>query len=635
MPLAQLTNIEKILGDRMIFERLSFAIERGERVGLIGDNGAGKTTLFRTLTGELKPDSGDVSLARGATVGMLEQDPSFTPGQTLIDEAETAFAELHDLAHQMREVEHAMEHDHSDKILKKYEILQHRFEESGGYAWRHRLEAVLDGVGLARSDWEKPVESLSGGQRSRLALARLLVAQPDLLLLDEPTNHLDIAATEWLETWLLGFSGAVLVISHDRYLLDRVATRIAWLTRKQISTYPGNYTAFETQREVEVLSQQRAYEQQRAMIDKQSEYIRRFGAGQRARQAAGLNKRLDRFLRSDSVVSAVESGRAMNLRISTDQRAGDRLIRVKELSKSFDGKRVWNDIQFELKRGERVGIIGPNGVGKTTLLRTLTGDLDADSGEVQWGANITIGYYDQKLDDFDPDLSVIDEVLAETEGYTDEQLRDALGAMMFSGDDVEKPMRLLSGGERARVALTKLLLNRPNVLLLDEPTNHLDIASVDALERTLDKFEGSILCVSHDRHFLDRVAKRLLVIEPDRFTDFTGNWSAWHEKELERARAKTEKPRAAPKPAEKPKPIEKPKARNKDNPYARPFGTLSLEQLERKISDTETELGEVQAELADPGVLRDASKAKSIQSRIDRLSSTLKGLEEEYFSRQP
>lgn len=633
MPLAQLTNIEKILGDRLMFERLSFSIERGERVGLIGENGTGKTTLFRILFGEMKPDLGDVSITRHTTIGVLEQDPKFSPGQSLIDEAELAFADLHDLAHQMREIEHQMAHDHSEKILKRYESIQHKFEEAGGYAWRHRLEAVLDGVGLDRADWEKPVDALSGGQRSRLALAKLLVGQPDLLLLDEPTNHLDIAATEWLENWLLGFTGAMIVISHDRYLLDRIATRIVWLNRKQLSSYPGNYSAFEKQRDVEVISQSRAYEAQQAMIDKQSEYIRRFKAGQRARQAAGRKKILDRFLSSDQVINAVTQNKTMHLKMSTDQRAGDRLLRVKHLSKQFDGKQIWKNVEFELKRSERVGIIGPNGSGKTTLLRTLTGDLDADSGEVSWGTNISIGYYDQRLDDFDPDSSIFEEVLSEVEGYNAQQLRDALGAMLFRGDDIEKPMRLLSGGERARVALTKLLLQKPNVLLLDEPTNHLDIASAGALEGALEAFEGSILCVSHDRHFLDRIARRLLVLDPPDISDFTGNWSDWRAKLEEKKLAQSAR-KASPirsKDAPVPSRHENPKPR-KDNPYARPFGRITTEELELKITETESELGAIQEQISQ--TYRDADKLKLLQMQLKNLSNNLKQMEAEYYSRQ-
>lgn len=646
MALLQLTNIEKILGDRMIFKDLSFTIDRGERVGLIGDNGAGKTTLFKLITNALQPDTGERSIARGTTIGMLDQDPKFDHSNTLIDEAELAFKDLHDLAHDLRDLEHKMgevEGDELDKVLSKYTDLQHKFEEAGGYAWRHKLEATLHGVGFEDKDFEKPVSALSGGQRSRLALAKLLINPPDLLLLDEPTNHLDIAGVEWLEEYLLGYSGAVLVISHDRRLLDKVTNRIVWLTARKLRSYPGNYSAFQAQREVEVLSQGRAHEEQQAAIEKEKEYIRRFGAGQRARQAAGRKKRLERLLGSDQIVEKVSHSKGMHLKFGTEARVGDRLLRVEHLTMSFDGKQVWKEVQFDFKRGERVGVIGPNGSGKTTLLRVLVGELDADDGEIRWGANVSIGYYDQKLDDFDPELSVLDEVLSGVEGYNDRQLRDALGTMLFSGDDVEKQMKLLSGGERARVALTKLLLQKPNVLLLDEPTNHLDIAAAEALENALRNFDGSLLIVSHDREFLAKATKRLLVIEPPSVRDFDGNYDEWVRKQREAKLAAQEKKQAGksqaatkapPKPAPPPpKPAPAKPSAKKDNPYARKFGRLTVNELESQIAETEAALGAAQTRLSDSAALRDPGKLKQIQKEVQTLSQKLKDLEEEYFAR--
>ena len=639
MALLQLTNLEKVLGDRLLFDKLSFTIDRGERVGLIGDNGAGKSTLFKMITGAMTPDLGDRSIARTATIGLLEQDPTFTPGNTLIDEAETAFKELHDLAHDMRDCEHAMgEHvdDALTKTLERYEKLQARFDELGGYAWRHKLEATLHGVGFEDADFEKPVDAMSGGQRARVALAKLLINPPELLLLDEPTNHLDIAGVEWLENYLLDFPGAVLLISHDRRLLDKVANRIVWLTQRRLRSYTGNYTAFQTQREVESLSQGRAREEQQEAIEKEKEYIRRFGAGQRARQAAGRKKRLDRLLSSDQVIEQVSKSKGMHLKFGTEQRAGDRLLRVEHLSMSFDGRQVWGDVKFDLSRGERVGILGPNGSGKTTLLRVLTGGLDADGGEIRWGANTTIGYYDQRLDDFDPDATVFDEVLNDVEGYNDKQIRDALGAMLFSGDDVEKPMRLLSGGERARVAMTKLLMQRPNVLLLDEPTNHLDINACEALEQALRSFEGSLLIVSHDREFLQKSSSRLLVIEPPNVIDFAGTYDQWTAKQrLASNAAKPDVKRPPAKPPAASPAVAKPQVTNakKDNPYARPFGRMSVGEIESKLKATERDLNQAQQRAADPQLFRNPGKAKAAADDVTRLTKQQAELEEEYLMR--
>jgi ATP-binding cassette, subfamily F, member 3 len=640
MPVLQLTNIEKTFGRRTLFDKLSLSVERGERVGLIGANGSGKSTLFKLLVGEITADSGDVSIGDGIRLGHLTQDPKFTPGSTVIDEAELAFKELHDLAHKLRDLEHAMAEEQGDalqKTLDKYQHLQHEFDLGGGYVWHHKLEATLLGVGLGRETWEQAVETLSGGQRSRLALAQLLINAPDVLLLDEPTNHLDLAAIEWVETYLEDFKGAVILISHDRFLLDRLTTRIAWLTQAKIKSYPGNYTAFTQQRELQELSQQRAYEEQQADIEKQKEFIRRFGAGQRSKEAKGREKRLNRLLISDQVIQQVEQQKKIHLKISTDQRAGDRVLAVRELSKSYDQKQLWQSLKFEVKRGERIGIIGPNGSGKSTLLKVLLAEEDADDGEVRWGANLNIGYYDQRLDLFDPENTVYEEISSGREEKGLQALRDVLALMLFRGDDVEKPVGLLSGGERARVRLAQLLLDAPNVLVLDEPTNHLDIASAEALEGALNGFQGTVLCVSHDRYFLDRTAQRLFVLQPPGMLDFEGNYSKWHNKVIADERAKAQAEAEAKRPqSRKPAPVQTPKSKsqNKDNPYLRPFGRLSMKELEAEITETETAIGECQMAFSDTAGFKDPSRAQRMQAEHDKLAKKLKQLEAEYFERE-
>jgi ATP-binding cassette, subfamily F, member 3 len=642
--IATLSNIEKTFGERVIFDRLSLNVERGERIGFIGANGSGKTTLFKVLVGDVVPDAGSVSISKGVKVGYLTQDPTFDPANAVIDEAELAFAELHDLAHRLREIEHEMAHlagGELERALRQYQTVQHDFELAGGYAWRHRLEATLLGVGLGREVWEQNVATLSGGQRSRLALAKLLISAPDLLLLDEPTNHLDLAAIEWLEKYLLSFDGAVVVISHDRYLLDRLATRIVWLTQARLKSYPGNYSAFLEQRELQELTQQRAYAAQQADIDKQKEFIRRFGAGQRAREAKGREKRLNRLLTSDRMIEAVGTQKRISLGIGTDQRAGDQVLQVRDLGKSFGDKPVWAGLRFDVTRGERIGIIGPNGSGKTTLLRVLLGEEDADGGSIRWGANLNIGYYDQRLgiDEFHPDNTIMDEVLGDR-SVKEQQLRDTLATLLFRGDDIYKRIALLSGGERARVRLAQLLLDRPNVLVLDEPTNHLDIASSEALEGALRGFEGTILCVSHDRYFLDRTVGRLLVLRPPGMDDFAGSYSAWAAKTAGDERRRAEQKEAAAAAARpKAKPATTAASREstsgkKDNPYARPFGRLSLEELERQITDTEVALAECQESFGDAEVFKDAAGGQRLQQEYKALSDKLQALEAEYFARE-
>lgn len=640
MPLIQLHNVEKVLGDRLLFDQLELSIEKGERVGLIGNNGEGKTTLFRMIVGEQQPDAGQISLSRGTRVGYLKQDPSFESGNTVLDEAEKAFARLHELSQQLRELEHRMAEPGEvdlDKLLVRYETLQHKFDQEGGYDWQHRLQATLLGVGLEKELWSVRVDHLSGGQRSRLALAQILISEPDLLLLDEPTNHLDLQAIEWLEEYLTSFSGAVLLISHDRYLLDRLATRIVWLTGRRLKSYPGNFSAFLEQQAIQELSQARAYELQQKDIAKQQEFIRRFSAGQRAREAQGRQKKLDRLLKSDAMIQAVQHRRSMRVRFENDTRAGDQLLRVNGLSKSFDGRVLWKDLSFKVKPGERIGIIGPNGSGKTTLLKTLLGQIDADDGEIRWGTNLKIGYYDQKLDDFDPDNSILEQV---HDGLIPEkQVRDILGSLMFSDSDVDKRMGDLSGGERARVALAQLMLEQPNVILLDEPTNHLDIQSSEALEKTLSSFNGTLLIVSHDRYFLKKIAKRLLILDPPGMEDFDGGFEQWHDRYHERLREQMVRSSFKKDTTVKHSRSSSEKIKNrseqisrKDNPYLRPFGRLSVSELETQITQTESELMQLQESLAES--YKDPGRVKKLNQQIEQSQNRLKQLEEEYFLRE-
>jgi len=636
--LATLSNIEKTFGKRVIFDKLSLNVERGERIGFIGANGSGKTTLFRVLIGDMPVDVGIVAIAKGAKVGHLSQDPSFDETNTVIDEAELAFAQLHELSHRLRQIEHDMAGRSGDalgKTLQRYQSAQHEFDLAGGYAWRHKLEATLQGVGLGPQTWEQQVATLSGGQRSRLALAKLLISEPDLLLLDEPTNHLDLAAIEWLEKYLLAFGGAVVLISHDRYLLDRLATRVVWLTDCRLKSYPGNYSAFVAQRELQELSQQRAFEQQQADVEKQKEFIRRFGAGQRSKEAKGREKRLNRLLASDLMVQGISAQRKIHLSLGTDQRAGDQVLSVRELSKSYGPQDLWKSIKFDIVRGERIGMIGPNGAGKTTLLEVLLGREDADAGNIKWGANLNIGYYDQRLDEFDPDSTVLDEAWGDR-GAKEQEVRNVLATMLFRGEDIHKPVGLLSGGERARVRLAQLLLDKPNVLVLDEPTNHLDIPSREALEAALAGFEGTILCVSHDRYFLDRVARRLLILDPPNLIDFADAYSAYVSKLAQDAqqRSAENQAKSKAKPMPSPKEAAAREARKKDNPYMRPFGRLALEELEQQITDTEIAIAECQQSFGDSGSFKDPTRGKSLQEEYDALAKKLEGLEAEYFARE-
>jgi ATP-binding cassette subfamily F protein uup len=622
MALITLLDAQLAFGHVALLDHADFSLESGERVGLIGRNGAGKSSMLKILAGMEKPDDGVLQLQTGVRIAYVAQEPVLDPDATVFQAACAGVANV---------IAWIEQYTHGEGDLH---VLQSAIEHQDGWNWEQRVEETLHRLHL---DKDAVIATLSGGTKKRVALAQALVSRPDVLLLDEPTNHLDLAAIEWLEKYMLTFSGAVVLISHDRYLLDRLATRVVWLNRCRISSFPGNYSAFIQQRDLQELSQLRAYEQQQADVDKQKEFIRRFGAGQRSKEAKGREKRLNRLLASDQMIQGVQAQRKIHLSLGTDQRAGDQVLGVRELSKAYGPKELWCTLKFEIKRGERIGIIGPNGSGKTTLLEVLLGREDADDGFVKWGANLNIGYYDQRLDEFDPDSTVIEEAWGDRD-VKEQQVRDMLGMMLFRGDDIFKPVGLLSGGERARVRLVQLLLDKPNVLVLDEPTNHLDIPSREALEGALASFDGTILCVSHDRYFLDKVAHRLFILQPPGLEDFADTYSAWVRKLRadadEAAEAARNKPRQKAGAGQKDAPAKDPARKKKDNPFMRPFGRLSLPELEQQITDTEIAIAECQENFGDSDSFKDPSRGQKLQSEYKALSDKLEALEAEYFARE-
>jgi ATP-binding cassette subfamily F protein 3 len=528
--LFRLTEVHKAYGTHDVLRGASLQINPGEHVGLVGRNGAGKTTLFRLITGEETPDRGDVVRMRGLRLGLLEQHVDFAAGATVHESALAAFGHLQQIEHELHELEHRMAEasDDLEAVLSRYSDLQHEFEREGGFEYSARAEAILLGLGFARETWQLEVEKLSGGQKNRLGLARLLLAEPDVLLLDEPTNHLDVAGVEWLEEFLSTYKSAYVIISHDRYFLDRSCRRIIEIELGKATSYHGNYSAYLVEREERREAQRRAYENQQQLIAKTEDFIRRNLAGQKTKQAKSRRKMLEKLDRVDAVRADAPQG---NFQLKGVERTGNQALIVTDLSVGYPGKTLASDITFTLKRGECLGVIGANGSGKTTFVKTLLNKIPALAGEARWGTKVQVGYYAQQLDDLDERNEIIMELRRVAPStVTAGELRNFLAQFLFTGDDVYKHVRDLSGGEKGRLALAKLIYSRVNVLVLDEPTNHLDIPSREALEEALDAYDGTIITISHDRYFLDRISTQILALDGRGSAEhYDGDYTEYHD----------------------------------------------------------------------------------------------------------
>ncbi|RMH10926.1 MAG: ABC transporter ATP-binding protein, partial [Planctomycetota bacterium] len=607
MPVLSATNISHAYGDEIILDGVSLSIEPGERVGMVGQNGAGKSTLLRIMAGLITPDSGQVVLQRGARAAYLQQDPTCVPGRTVKDEAETAFAELHALHEELHAVFDAMSEASGDeltRLMRRQEEIEHRIEAAGGLAIDHRIGEVLHGLGFCDEQFALPVEVLSGGQRSRLALARVLLEEPSVLLLDEPTNHLDIAGREWLERFLTNeYKGAVVVVSHDRYLLDRVVDRIVETEQGRLIEYPGNYEAFRKLRAERRLAQWRAYENQQTQFKREEAFIRKYKAGQRAKQARGRELRLQRMKDESTLERPTELAR-LRLSLPKAERSGELVVTARELSKGYEdenGKRkeLFRDLALTIARGERWGIIGPNGAGKTTLVRTLLGQVEPDSGVARLGTKLSIGYYSQTHDDLDGERTIIEHLIrivraeCPDQALSEQAARDLAGAFLFSGPEQDKTLDMLSGGERSRVMLAGLLASAKNLLVLDEPTNHLDISASERLEEALalpergGGFEGTLIIISHDRAFLDATCDHLIVLDGKGGACVVpGSYRAWEQLRAKQAETANRTPSSARRSTKKAADSAEPKVETTKREKSR-FSWMRLEQIEQRISELE------------------------------------------------
>jgi ATP-binding cassette subfamily F protein 3 len=615
----QFDDVHKSYGAEVVLRGVSFQVNPRERVGLVGRNGAGKTTIFRLLSGSEQADSGRVVLARGLRIGWLEQQPAFARASTVKGEALSAFEALERMESEMVRLEHSMAEASGaelDETLHLYADLRHQYERAGGFTYASKVESVLFGLGFGKDDLDRPARDLSGGQKARLALAKLLLGEPDLLLLDEPTNHLDVGSVEWLEEYLSQYPGAFVIISHDRFLLDRTVTKIVEIAWGKAATYPGNYTAYVRQREERRLVQARAFEQQSDLIARTEDFIRRNIAGQKTKQAKSRRNMLERLER----VEAVRDEHSATVRFGSSVRSASEVLSAVELSVGYDKTAVASGISVVVRRGERLGIIGPNGAGKSTFLKTAMKQIPPLNGELSWGVNTHVGYYDQELSELDERLTVIQELsLVRSEGEA--QLRSYLAHFLFTGEDVFKPVSALSGGERSRLALAKLIFSRPNVLVLDEPTNHLDIPSREALERALVEYDGTIIAASHDRYFLDRIATEILHFENGSVTHHRGSYSDYHafcQSQVE-PQAQITSPEAAPK-------------RQKPRPGPRKESGRGIKDIESEIETLEKELVHISERLSTPAERVSREEIAEIGLRHEALAARLEELYLEWES---
>jgi len=635
--LVRFDNVGKHFGGVDVLHGVTWQVDSGQSIGMVGENGAGKTTIIRLITGEYAPDEGEVTVHRSARISLLEQAPDVEPGISAVEEVMSARPDL-------RELEDTIEHLAGliadpqadtrgrtvDRLLELHSRALEEYDHAGGHDFAARVARTLSGLGLPTDHHCLPLGKLSGGQRRRVALAKVLLDDVDLLLLDEPTNHLDIEAIEWLQGFLVGYSGAFIAISHDRYFLDAVCDRIAELEDLALTEYQGSYTSYRQQKEERAEADLKAWRLQQKEIRRQEEVIRwrRAQATPKAMRMAKVRERM--LARMERLERPTLQRPRPTLRFAQPRSASNDVVEMKGLGKSFGERHLFADLGMMVTRGNRIGIVGPNGTGKTTLLRIVMGELEPTSGTIRRGRNIRVGYYCQEREDVDSSKTVLDSVATVRPDLIPEQLRKYLGRFLFTGDDVFLQTSVLSGGERSRVALAMLILGQPDLLLLDEPTNHLDIPSREVFEDALVDYQGTIIMASHDRYFLDRTVNRLLVMAGGTPALFPGNYSAWvshragieaAERDLlerEEAARKAAARARAPRPA---MPRPKPAAADRGRP---------VEELERLIVAAEGRLAEVTDLLAEPDTYRDADTARGLTAEYDELRAEIGGLYEEY-----
>lgn len=626
--------LQKAYGIDVILEKITFHIEEREKAAIVGVNGAGKTTLFKVLTGEISADGGEFYLKKDASLGYLAQNIQIESNRTIYEEMLSVFEKIIQTEANLRELENEMGGLSGQALadkMEEYAALQHYFEQNDGYSYQSRLKGVLKGLGFADNDFNRPMNQLSGGQKTRVHLAKLLLSKPDVLLLDEPTNHLDIASIEWLEDFLRTYPGSVLIISHDRYFLDRIVTKVIEIENKKSTIYNGNYSFYWQQKEINREIQQKAYDVQQKEIKHQEDVIRTlrsFNREKSIKRAESREKALDKMERIDKPDALPDQ---MRLTLTPFLTSGNDVLHAENLSKSYGGQKVFQNVSFDVKRSDKVAIIGPNGVGKSTLFRMLLKEVSSDSGLIRFGTNVFVGYYDQEQAKLDETKTIFEEIADTYPTLTQGQIRNMLAAFVFTGDDVFKPISALSGGEKGRVSLAKIMLSKANLLMLDEPTNHLDMFSKEVLESALNRYEGTVVYISHDRYFINKTAEKILELTPDGVILYNGNYDYYLEKKAERARNEAEKALQNPQKTTPVQSISDTKndwLKQKEQQAAERKLANKIAKLEKEIEETEAAIAKADEDMAACGT--DYSKANEIFAEKTKLEEKLEGLYEEW-----
>ncbi|MBU5676723.1 ABC-F family ATP-binding cassette domain-containing protein [Alkaliphilus sp. MSJ-5] len=620
-------NICKSFGIDVILNNISFSINKGEKVGLVGVNGAGKSTLFKILTNQLSYDTGELFISKSTTIGHLEQNTILNENSSIMEECLSIFQHLIDMEQNLRSLEidianlsnNEEQSHYLDEAMHKYSILLEEFNEKNGYGFRSEIKGVLKGLGFLDEEFEQPIYQLSGGQKTRVALAKLLLTHPDLLLLDEPTNHLDIEAVEWLEGFLRDYDGTILMISHDRYFLDQMVNRIFEIENHSLTSYNGNFSIFMEKKRILIEQQIKEYIEQQKELDRQKDIVRRLrqhGTEKLMNRAKSREKQLEKIEQMEAPI--VYRNKAF-IRFEAQVKSGNDVLSLQNVSKSFNNNMLFENVAFDIYKGEKVALIGPNGIGKSTLFKIILDEVKANSGNIRLGHNVFTGYYDQEQKNLNYNKTTLDEIWDDHINLNQTEVRTLLGSFLFKGDDVFKMVESLSGGEKGRLSLLKLILSRSNLLLLDEPTNHLDIDSKEVLEEALINYDGTVFVISHDRYFLNRVATKIIELSPNGNETYLGNYDYYIQKKKEKLsmnepEAKEEKTKTQ---------LKEEKRKEREERENLRAIAKTQKKLEAEISELEEKIKELEELMCQEEIYSNEEKSKEVHQETQQLKERL------------